>query len=147
MTKRLSQIGALSAGLFAAAAALQAEPALAGKKEQKAFDEAGYNLCDARLLAIYWNTDAEDAINEAGDKLIRGDKQTVVDALNGGRKENNGNIVLCPAKEFYSAKEIEAFAEYWDLGRKAAERSISEKLITGQKESIDDAIKEQLAGG
>jgi hypothetical protein len=137
---------ALQAGVFAVGAALQVAPALAGKKED-AFYGAGYNNCDAKLFALSWgSTDIKDMIQEAGDKIINGYKDQVDDYIVSGRKKNNGNLLTCPASEFYTPEEIALFADYWDIGKKQAATEISQKLIAGDKESVDLAIKEQKAG-
>lgn len=130
--------------MIAAGAALQSLPAAAGPKED-AFYGAGYNLCDARLIAVYWgSSDLAGIIEDAGDKIARGFKNQVDEHLAGGRKKNNGNRALCPAADFYSREEIAAYADYWDIGKSQAQDEISDKLLSGDKESVDDAIKEQL---
>lgn len=138
--------GALSAGMIAVGAALQPFPASAGPEED-AFFGAGYNQCDARLIAVYWgSSDLAGIIEDAGDKIIRGNKDQVDEHLAGGRQKNNGNRALCPAADFYSPNEIAAYADYWDIGKSQAQDEISDKLLMGEKYAIDDAIRDELGG-
>lgn len=147
MNNRISRsIQAVSAGVFAVGAAMQVAPALADRNSD-AFFGAGYNRCDAKLFALSWGSSDIDAmISEAGDKIVNGYKNQVDDYIEGGRKSNNGNLALCPASEFYSKDDIQAFADFWDYGRREAQDEISMKLLNGEKDAVDWAIKEHKGG-
>jgi hypothetical protein len=126
-------------------ATLVAAPAFGlTKDEQTAFEQAGFVTCDAKLFALaYGETDLKEAVSIAGQKIIGDDTETVRNYIADGRKQNNNNLLLCPPEETYSTADIALFAEFWDEGKKKARSTMSEKLLAGEKESIDWAIAEQ----
>ena len=137
----------MSFGLIGAGLALLPGPALAGKEED-AFANAGLTVCDARLIGIAWSSnDFNGLIQEAGEKIINGYKDQVMEAIASGRTTNNGNVMICPPEDVYSAADIQLFSAYWDVGRTEGRESMSQKLLGGEKAAIDDAIAEQKKKG
>lgn len=130
---------ALAAGAVAVLAATA--PALAGPNED-AFTNAGYTMCDARLLQLAYDDDLiKRVISGAGEKIINGYGDQVKADIESGRAENAGNTALCPAEEFYSADDIVLFAKYWSIDSLSeARQKISELLIDGASADIKDAI-------
>ena len=142
MDKKLAFVSLVGAGL-----SVVPQIAHAGAEED-AFAKAGYTVCDARLIAISWKDNDIAAMTKmAGQKIINGYENQVKDILAEGRTANNGNLVICPAEDIYSPRDIELFAAYWDVGRSEGRKMMSEKLLGGDKGAIDDAITEQKSKG
>lgn len=138
MDSRIALLGIVGAGLTAL------PPAAHAGAEEDAFAKAGYTVCDARLIGISWNdNDIPGMVRMAGQKIINGYENQVKDIIADGRTRNNGNLVTCPPEDIYSASDIAAFAAYWDVGRSEGRKMMSEKLLGGEKSSVDDAITEQ----
>lgn len=136
MTHRTSAIA-----LAVLSAGLSATPALAGKKSD-AFYGAGYNICDAKVLAQSWGEDVDHMITWAGDKILDDDKATVDDELRQGRDELAGNASVCPASDFYTEADIRLIADFWNESFREAKRSIALKLVGGEKDAVDWALNE-----
>lgn len=142
MDKKLAFVSLVGAGLSVAP-----QVALAGAEED-AFAKAGYTVCDARLIAIGWSdNDIAKMTRMAGEKIINGYENQVKDVIADGRKSNNGNLVICPPEDVYAASDIDLFSAYWDVGKSEGRKMMSEKLLDGDKSSIDDAITEQKSKG
>ena len=137
----------ISYGLIGASLLMTPDAAMAGKEED-AFAKAGYTVCDAKLIGIAWSSnDFKDMVKQAGEKIINGYEDQIKDARASGRTTNNGNTIICPPEDVYSAADIALFSAYWDVGRSEGRDSMSQKLLLGQKYAIDDAIAEQKKKG
>ncbi len=130
-----------AAGVLVALAAT-ASPALAGKNED-AFANAGYNMCDAKLLgAAYGDKLIKRVISDAGEKILDGYPDVIAGDIADARNQFSGNVELCPADDFYSAGDIAYFARFWDIDSVSeAKEKISSLLIDGAKADIDEAIE------
>jgi len=136
MSHRVSTIA-----LTAFVAGMSAAPALADKKSD-AFYGAGYNICDAKILARSWEEDVADVIKWAGDKVLRDFKNQVDDELRQWRPQYADDPTVCPASDFYSEADIRQIADFWDESFKEAKRSIALKLVGGEKDAVDWALNE-----
>jgi len=141
MTKSQNKKALTVAGL-AVAMAVSTVPALAGPEED-AFAKAGYNMCDAKVLGAYYGDKlVKRVVFGAGEKIHNGDADIIAEDFINARKEQEFNVALCPAEEFYSADEIKLYMTAMDLGTVSeASKKISENLIYGYKEDVDQQIE------
>lgn len=140
MTHRTSVVA-----LAVLSAGLSAVPALADKKSD-AFYGAGYNICDARMLARSWQEDVSDVVAWAGDKILRDFKNQVDDEISQWRPKWVDDASVCPASDFYSEADIRLIADFWDESFREAKRSIALKLVGGEKDAVDWALNEAKNG-
>jgi hypothetical protein len=131
---------ALAAGVLVALATTS--PATAGKNED-AFANAGYNMCDAKLLgAVYNDKLIKRVISDAGEKILEGYADVIAGDLADARNQFSDSVELCPADDYYSSADVAYFARFWDIDSiSEAKEKISTLLISGDKADIDEAIE------
>ncbi|WP_144445749.1 hypothetical protein [Inquilinus limosus] len=116
------------------------KPAAAGPNET-AYAEAGYTMCDARLMQqAFGDRFIKERISTAGEKLRRGDGDIVEGWVRQAREENAGNPTLCPAEESFSEDEIARYAKAKSLTDAAARETIAQDLVDGKAAAVRAAI-------
>lgn len=132
---------ALAAVSVLAALSASSAPALAGAEED-AFANAGYNSCDAKVLAAYYTDNlVKRVVFGAGEKILNGDGDIIAEDFASARSEQANNVALCPPEDFYSDDEIGYYMKTWEMATVSeARKKISENLIGGFKEDVDRDI-------
>jgi hypothetical protein len=125
-------------GWLVVLALLSAVPALA-KDPIGAFFDAGYNTCQADLLAKVWQTDLDQAKTRAGQALLEGKQQAIEDALNvvrhGGQPPTGWTA--CAYHEYgYSYEDAERVAAAWSLSVEDAKAKIEGGLWYGTMDTV-----------
>ena len=116
------------------------KPAAPGPNEN-AYAEAGYTMCDARLMQqAFGDRFIKERISTAGEKLRRGDGDIVAGWVKQAREENAGNPTLCPAEESFSEDEIARYARAEKLTDAAARETIAQALVDGKAAAVRAAI-------
>ena len=101
--------------------------------EEDTFYNAGYNYCDATLLAAFWNTDSYAAKLEAGGKIQDNKENIVTDALSYGR-----NMASCQFSDTgHSYQDAEKLAAYWGMANVVeAKNKVAELYTRGNSTQV-----------
>jgi hypothetical protein len=126
---------------LAMAAALMIPPAYSAGDPMTEFFNAGYNFCDAKLIAAYWGVGFDQAKADAGQKIIdRGKegKKAVNQIIKEGRK-----IAACEWVDTqHSYEEAELLATYWGMSDPSEAKAKVARLYTeGNAKQVRKALK------
>lgn len=122
---------------LAIGAAMLPQAALAAGEEE-AFYNAGFNYCDATLLAAYWGGDSYSAKLTAGDKIKRKNKKGVNNALAQGR-----TMASCEfSSTGHTYEDAQKLAAYWGMSTVGEAKNKVELLYTrGNSKKVRNDLK------
>lgn len=121
------------------------EPVRQGPNEE-AFANAGYTMCDARLMqAAFGDGFVKQRISDAGDKILRGQGNIVQGWVEQARTDNGGNPSACPADESFSEDEIARYAKATNSTVEVARERISQALVDGKAAEVRAALTKSMS--
>lgn len=103
---------------------------------------SGFDDCDAKMLAGLWGTSVNQAKLTIGRKVSHGGRRTVTLALRSARQQaTRHRKFACSYHEAgYRYADAERVAQRWDVPVGTAKRMMQDKIIGGQRRTLDQLI-------
>lgn len=106
------------------------------------FFNAGYNYCDAQLLAAFWNVDVAQAKATAGSKIRVNGKKTGKKLIAANLASARGGQNPCSFEDVgISFQEMNELAAFWGLPIMEAKTKVANLLFQGRRGDVASARK------
>jgi len=128
----------IDSGLRAEIAAAPAAPVAAPVSPP-----AGYNQCDAQVLAAHWGIAADQAAESMQMKVSSGNGALLATVMKEARAAKGGDTSLCQfwQQEVYSYDDAETLATLWKVDVSEAKARVETAARTGQLSKVNKALK------
>lgn len=104
---------------------------------------AGYNQCDAQVLAAHWGIAADQAAESMQMKVSSGNSALLATVMKEARAAKGGDTSLCQfwQQEVYSYDDAETLATLWKVDVSEAKARLETAARTGQLAKVNKALK------
>lgn len=103
---------------------------------------SGFDDCDAKVLAGYWQTSRTDAKKMIGQKVRGGGRGVLTGVLNAARKNaSQQRKFACDYHEAgYSYSDADLLSKRWAVSVGQAKRMIADKILWGGRDTVNKTL-------
>ena len=110
-----------------------------------AFHNAGFNYCDAKLIASYWGMGTDQAKSIAGQKIMQGNTGNVKAVMQASRNQGNSCTFWDTGLTYEDAVTLAGVWGWNDIGQ--LKTKIASYFTDGQDEVVKNALRQARKRG